>query len=56
MTRLTEAGQEDRTMYQRVRIAQHQIGLRFRGADLIDVLLPGKHWVRSALWGAERDA
>ena len=42
-------------MYKRVRIAKHQIGLRFRAGDLAEVLVPGRYWVRSPAWGGMRD-
>jgi len=42
-------------MYTRVRIGRHERGLRFRGLDFAELMLPGRYWVRGALFGAERD-
>ena len=42
-------------MYSRVRIREYERGLRFRAGNFAELLGPGRHWVRSALFGAERD-
>ena len=43
-------------IYDRIRIRQGERGLRFRGGDLVEVLRPGRHWVRGRVFGAERDS
>lgn len=42
-------------MYVPIRIRQGTAGLLFRGGDFAGVLLPGRHWARSFLFGAARD-
>jgi len=42
-------------IYERVRIREYERGLRFRAGNFAELLQPGRHLVRGALFGAERD-